>query len=99
MEDKGLRVMDVRGVLVLKAHMDANKTFKVELKVIEHKYLATVTSRQHWIWHYRLRYLNFRDFKDFQKNRMVTGLPSINILAEIYEECMQAKQHMGKLRK
>ncbi|XP_050895198.1 uncharacterized protein LOC127101799 [Lathyrus oleraceus] len=36
MENKGLRVMDANGVLVLKAPMDANRTFKVELKVMEH---------------------------------------------------------------
>lgn len=37
MENKGLCVMDANMVLVLKAHMDVNKTFKVELKVMENR--------------------------------------------------------------
>lgn len=42
MENKGMRVMDAKGALVLKAPMAAKRTFKVELKVMEHRCLATV---------------------------------------------------------
>ncbi|XP_050914577.1 uncharacterized protein LOC127129435 [Lathyrus oleraceus] len=45
LEDKILRVLDSNGVLTLKASMDANRTFKVELKVMEHRCLATAESR------------------------------------------------------
>lgn len=37
MENKGLRVLDANGVLVLKAHMAANRTFKIGLKVTKHR--------------------------------------------------------------
>ncbi|XP_050884870.1 uncharacterized protein LOC127087999 [Lathyrus oleraceus] len=80
MENKGLHVMDANGVFVLKTLMAANRTFKAELKVMEHKCLATAVSREEWMWHYRLGHLNFRDLKDLQKNGMVTRLSSINIL-------------------
>lgn len=46
MENKGLRVLDAKGVLVLKASMASNRIFKVELKVIEHRCLATGESRE-----------------------------------------------------
>lgn len=46
MENKVLKVMDANGSLILKAHMAQNRTFKVELKVMEHKYLATSASRE-----------------------------------------------------
>lgn len=59
MENKMLHIMDANRVLVLKASMDANRTFKVELKVMEHKCLATTDSREKWIWHYCLWHLNF----------------------------------------
>lgn len=49
MENKGLRVLDANGVLVLKAPMDANITFKVELKVMEHRWIATAASREEWM--------------------------------------------------
>ncbi|XP_050897535.1 uncharacterized protein LOC127104393 [Lathyrus oleraceus] len=49
MENKGLCVRDANGVLVLKYPMDANITFKVELKVMEHICLAKTASREEWI--------------------------------------------------
>ena len=45
LEDKILRVVDANGVLILKAPMAANRTFKVELKVMEHRCLATASRR------------------------------------------------------
>ncbi|XP_050888545.1 uncharacterized protein LOC127093652 [Lathyrus oleraceus] len=66
LEDKILRVLDSKGVLILKAPMAANRIFKVELKVMEHHCLATATSRDEWLWHYRLGYLNFRDLRMLQ---------------------------------
>lgn len=59
MENNGLCVMNANRVLVLKAPMDANITFKVEMKVMEHRCLATVASQEEWIWHYHLGHLNF----------------------------------------
>lgn len=61
MEDKALRIMVKNRVLVLKAHMAAYRTFKVEFKVMGHSCLITMASREEWIWHYRLGHLNFRD--------------------------------------
>lgn len=66
---------------------------------MEHRCLATAASREEWIWNYRLGHLNFRDLKDLQRNKMVTGFPLISILVEICEECMQEKQHKGKFSK
>ena len=59
MENKRLRIMYANEVLVLKAPMAANTTFKVEAKVMEHICLDTLASREERIWHYRLRHLNF----------------------------------------
>ncbi|XP_050888750.1 uncharacterized protein LOC127093899 [Lathyrus oleraceus] len=37
LEEKFLRVLDSNGMLILKAPMAANRTFKIELKVMEHR--------------------------------------------------------------
>ncbi|XP_058775441.1 uncharacterized protein LOC131649702 [Vicia villosa] len=71
LEDKILRVVDASGVLILKAPMATNRTFKVELKVLKHRCLATAASREEWLWHYRLGHLNFRDLKALQQEGMV----------------------------
>ena len=44
MEGKVLRVMDANIILVFKAPMVTNRTFKIKLKVIEHSCLATTAS-------------------------------------------------------
>lgn len=59
MENKELRVMDANGVMVLNVHIDPSITFNVDLKVMKHRCLATIASREEWIWHYRLGHLNF----------------------------------------
>ncbi|XP_050893480.1 uncharacterized protein LOC127100379 [Lathyrus oleraceus] len=91
LEDKILRVLDSNGLLILKAPMAVNRTFKVELKVMEHRCLATAASIDEWLWHYRLGHLNFRDLRKLQQSEMVTGLPQISIPTELYEECVKAK--------
>ena len=48
-KDKMMRVINVRGRLILKAHMYQNRTFKIELNVMEHKFLSTANSRYEWI--------------------------------------------------
>lgn len=85
MENKALSIMYVNMVLILKAHIAANRTFKVELKVMGHKCLATTTSQKEWIWNYNLGHINFRDLNALQKNIMVTMMSLINIQAKFFE--------------
>lgn len=73
MENKVLHIMDANRVLILKSPMVTNKNFKVELKVIDHCYLATSTSREEWILLYRLGHLNFRHLNALYMNEMVMG--------------------------
>ncbi|XP_058732918.1 uncharacterized protein LOC131604499 [Vicia villosa] len=58
-ENKSLRVLDQNGVLVLKEPMDAYRTFKIALKVMEHRCLDISASREECLWNYRLGNLNF----------------------------------------
>ncbi|XP_058782825.1 uncharacterized protein LOC131657444 [Vicia villosa] len=46
LKNKILRVVDASGVLILKAPMASNRTFKVELKVLEHRCLDKAASRE-----------------------------------------------------
>ena len=98
-EDKLMRVVDANGRVILKAPMSQNRTFKIELNVMEHKSLSTAASRDEWIWHYRLGHLNFRDIRDLKRRNMVSGLTEIDIPNEVCEECVQAKQHKNSFSK
>ncbi|WJX18783.1 hypothetical protein P8452_08547 [Trifolium repens] len=99
MEKKLLNVFDTKGNLLLKAPMSKNITFKVELKVLNHKCLMTASNKEEWIWHYRMGHLNFKDLSSMHQKNMVTGLPRIHIPEEICEECVKSKQHRGNFSK
>ncbi|XP_058731653.1 uncharacterized protein LOC131603368 [Vicia villosa] len=98
-ENKILRIFYRNGVLVFKAHVAANMNFKKELKVMERRFLDPTISREEWLWHYRLRHLNFLDLNALQRNGMVIGLPKINISAEMCEECVKGKLHKSSFNK
>src|SRR3954463_9149709 len=98
-EDKMMRVVYASGRLILKAPMSQNRTFKIELNMMEHECLATAASRDEWIWHYRLGHLNFNDIRELKRRNMVSGLPEIDIPREVCEECVQAKQHKNNFSK
>ena len=78
-KDKMMRVVSVNGRLILKAPMSQNRTFKIKLNLMEHKFLSTTASRDEWIWHYRLEYRNFRDIRDLKRRNMVSGFPEMDI--------------------
>lgn len=88
-----MRVHDSRGILILKAPTSQNKTIKIELNLLKHNFLATTTTMDEWLGHYRFGHLNFRYINHLKKKNMVSSLPKIQIPSEVYEECGQAKQH------
>lgn len=92
-EDKLMRVTNSNGRIILKASMSQNRTFKIELNVLEHRCLATATSTDEWLWHYRLGHLNFKEMCNLQQKQMVSGLPEFEIPSDVCEECVQAKLH------
>ena len=98
-EEKMMRVIDVNGRLILKAPMSQNKTFKIDLNMMEQKCLSTAASRDKWIWHYRLGHLNFRDIIDLKRRNMILGLPEIEIPNKVCEECVQEKNHKNSFSK
>ncbi|GAU43423.1 hypothetical protein TSUD_334860 [Trifolium subterraneum] len=99
MEHKLLNVFDTNGNLLLKAPMSKNRTFQIELNVMDHKCLMTAYSRNEWLWHYRMGHLNFKDLTLMQKKNYVTGLPAMNAPDEICEECVHSKQPRGSFSK
>ncbi|GAU49301.1 hypothetical protein TSUD_367130 [Trifolium subterraneum] len=99
MEHRLLNVFDTKGNLLLKAPMSKNRTFQIELNVIDHKCLMTAYSRDERLWLYRMRHLNFKDLTLMQKKNYVTGLPAMNAPEEICEEYVHFKQPRGSFSK
>ena len=61
LENKMFRVFDRNHKLILKSPLSKNRTFKIEIDVIEHKCFATTINSEEWLWHYRFGHLNFRN--------------------------------------
>ncbi|GAU51495.1 hypothetical protein TSUD_413780, partial [Trifolium subterraneum] len=99
MEHRLLNVFYTKGNLLLKAPMSKNRTFQIELNVMDHKCLMTAYSRDEWLWHYRMGHLNFKDLTLMQKKNYVSGLPAMNAPDEICEECLHSKQPRGSFSK
>lgn len=74
-ENRMMRVIDLSNRLILKAHMSRNRTFRIELDVLEHKCLAAAAGRDEWLWHYILGHLNFNDISNLKRKTMVSDLP------------------------
>ena len=68
-KDKMMRVVDANEILNLKALMSHNRTFKIELNMMEHKCLMTAARRHECIWHYRLGHINFKDIIDLKRKK------------------------------
>lgn len=66
---------------------------------MEHKCLATTTSRDEWLWHYKSGHLNLRDISHMKKRIIVSGLPEIHIPSELCGECVQVNKHKNKYSK
>ncbi|CAJ2647569.1 unnamed protein product [Trifolium pratense] len=58
-----------------------------------------MSSREEWLWHYRMGHLNFKDLTVMQRQNMVTGLPKIEMPEEMCEDCIQSKQHRHSFSK
>ncbi|GAU32405.1 hypothetical protein TSUD_220940 [Trifolium subterraneum] len=98
-EDRMLRLMDSNIKLILKAPMSKNRTFKIEINVMNHMCLATAVERDEWTWHYRFGHLNFRDLNMMSNKSMVSRLPRIQVPNEVCEDCVQSKQHRDNFNK
>ncbi|GAU26253.1 hypothetical protein TSUD_224440 [Trifolium subterraneum] len=98
-EDRMMKLMDSNRKLILKAPMSRNRTFKIELNVMNHMCLATAIERDDWTWHYRFGHLNFRDLNMMSNKSVVSGLPKIQIPNEVCEDCVQSKQHRDSFNK
>ncbi|XP_020239963.1 uncharacterized protein LOC109818844 [Cajanus cajan] len=92
LENKMLRVYDKQNHLILKSPLTKNRTFKVEIDVVDQECLAVTVKKEEWLWHYRLGHLNFRDLQNLKSKDMVRGLPHISPPNEVCSDCMESKQ-------
>jgi hypothetical protein len=66
--------------------------------VTDHKCLATAASRDKWIYHYKLKYLNFRDL-NLMHNQVTGQQKCVNIVykqSNIHETSVKMQEAKAK---
>ncbi|XP_049343909.1 uncharacterized protein LOC125808229 [Solanum verrucosum] len=88
------RILDSNLGLIAEAKMTTNKLFPLDMHNISSTNFcfSTKVNSQAWIWHYRYGHLNFGGLKMLQQKKMVMGLPNLDMLVDICEDCVIGKQ-------
>jgi len=91
-EAQTMKVFDNKNRLILKAPLSKQRTFKINISVIEDKCLLSEVKSENWLWHQRYGHINFRDLNMLSEKKMVQGLPKIKLPNEVCDMCCTGKQ-------
>lgn len=73
-----MKVYDGEERLILRAPLVDNKTFKIDINMCDHQYLAPIVrENKDWLWHHRYGHLNFIILSLLNMKKIVCGLPKI----------------------
>ncbi|KAK2402146.1 putative mitochondrial protein [Trifolium repens] len=97
LEDGTMKLFDSKQNLILKSIQSKNRTFKTQLKAVEHECLAASTgehsqNKDSELWHKRNGHLNFKSLSLLNSKNMVLGLPSVITPVETCTTCLLGKQ-------
>jgi len=92
MDAQTVKVFDSKNRLILKAPLSKQRTFKINISVIEDKCLLLEVKSENWLWNQRYGHINFRDLNMLSEKKMVQGLPKIKLSNEVCDMCCTGKQ-------
>jgi GAG-pre-integrase domain len=91
MKKRTLHLKDSRGRTIARVEMRENRMFKLNLQMIEQKYLKINKEDEAWLWHMRFKYLGYNGFRDLVKKQSVQGLSNLDFKNKFYEGCVIGK--------
>jgi len=93
LEDQHMKIYDQRGMMIIKAPMSSNRTFKIEIQSQQdQKCLSATKESKSWLCHMRYGHLNFKRLRMMSNNRVVTGIDSIQQPGTVCDSYCEAKQ-------
>lgn len=90
MKDNLLKLYDSDQKMIMQYEHGSNRTFKVNMEIIETKCLSVEGDSE--LWHKRLGYLNFISLGHLSSKKLVHGIPKIVKPKNSCEICMKFKQ-------
>ena len=88
-----VELFDVNKNLILRSKISKNRTFQVNMKVVDAQCLSAIKKDdKSWLWHLRYGHLNFRSLKQLCEKNMVSGIGNIDLPETVCEICLAGKQ-------
>ena len=87
-----LRRFDLDWQLLAKVHRSPSRLYFLDMKVTAPVCLTARVGDMAWRWHERYGHLNFKALRKLGRADMVRGLPTIDHVEQVCEDCVLAKQ-------
>lgn len=89
--DGVLRIRDEKGRLIARVQRFSNRLYSLRLSVARPLCLAARGKDSSWLWHERYGHLHFDALRKLGKQKMVTGLPLVDHVHQLCEDCVATK--------
>jgi hypothetical protein len=87
-----LRLYDVQRQLLAKVHRSPSRLYLLDMTIAAPVCLSARVSDMAWRWHERYGHLNFQALRKLGREDMVRGLPVVDHVEQVCEDCVLTKQ-------
>jgi len=87
-----LRLFDLERQLLAKVHRSPSRLYFLDMNIATPVCLTACVGDVAWRWHERYGHLNFQVLRKLGRADMVQGLPAIDHVDQVCEDCVLAKQ-------
>lgn len=88
-----LSVLDPERNLLISAPRTGNRLYTLKLDVVSPVCSLTMHDDVAWKWHARFGHLNFSALRDMGRLKLVEGMPLVDRVEPVCDECVLVKQH------
>jgi len=92
MKDRTLTLLETHEAMIAKVTKTKKIMFLLNIETNMPKYLKTCVKDETWLWHIRLKHVNFDSLKMMEQKKMLKGLPSSIYPNQLCEGCLIGKQ-------
>jgi hypothetical protein len=87
-----LRLYDLQRQLLAKVHQSPSRLYFLDMNIAAPVCLTARVGDVAWRWHERYGHLNFQALRKLGRGEMVKGLPAIDHIEHVCEDCVLVKQ-------
>jgi hypothetical protein len=94
-----LRLHDPQHQLLAKVQRSPNRLYLLDMTIAAPVCFTARIGDVAWCWHERYGHLNFQALRKLGREKMVHGLPTVNHVEQVCEDCVLAKQKRASFPK